>query len=64
MLTRTVTCPCCRAQAMLSYAPVDDAERRHYRDHHVYVCPNLCAVPPRQLLALMGTAQQPMGENR
>lgn len=57
MLTRTVTCPSCRAEAMLTYTQRDDGWRRARRDNIVYMCPNMCALRPRQFLALLGSGQ-------
>ena len=58
MVTRTVTCPRCRAEAMITYAQVDDdAGCGRHSDKIVYVCPNLCALRPGQVFVLIGLGQ-------
>jgi hypothetical protein len=52
LVSRSVVCPRCRADAVISYprAELHPDERQH---DIVYLCPNLCALQPHQAAALI-----------
>ncbi len=54
LTTRTVVCPRCRADATLSHtAATNTAERSRACRRVVYLCPNMCAVSPDEITALL-----------
>ncbi len=52
LLSRSVVCPRCHADAVISFAPVDEHADQAQRDT-VYLCPNNCALQPYQAAALI-----------
>ena len=53
LVTRTVVCPRCRADATLSYAAADSTHGQSRADNIVYLCPNMCTFAPDEITALL-----------
>jgi hypothetical protein len=53
LVSRSVVCPQCHADAVLTYAAHRDAFAETENPSIVYVCPNLCAPPHHQLTGLL-----------
>jgi hypothetical protein len=56
LITRTVACPCCRADATLSYALSNRPADRGHAESFVYLCPSLCRLPHGEIAALLHAA--------
>ena len=53
LVTRTVQCPRCRADATLSYSLSTDGADHGNAERLVYLCPNLCNLPQDEIAALV-----------
>jgi hypothetical protein len=51
-VTKTVTCPGCHAQAVLTFV-IDQDGTAHPGHETVYLCPNVCAPSPHEISALV-----------
>jgi hypothetical protein len=51
--TRSVTCPRCRAEAMLIHAVGNATPRPQSRDDIIFLCPNECALGSPQMSVLI-----------
>jgi hypothetical protein len=53
LVSRTVVCPRCHADAVISYPRTDQPHPSERQRDIVYVCPNLCALHPHQAAELI-----------
>lgn len=53
LVTRTVSCPRCRADATLSYAAASSTPEQSSADNIVYLCPSMCTFAPHEIAALL-----------
>ena len=53
LVTRTVMCPRCRADATLSYVMASTSDEKGRADNVVYLCPNMCTFAQDEVTALL-----------
>jgi hypothetical protein len=53
LVSRSVVCPRCRADAVISYPRADHLHTDERQHDFVYLCPNLCTLQSHQAAALI-----------